>query len=283
MLCVAFGISLFELGLPSWAQTGATTSLTRLPPAESPVETAQLLPTPALPQTVAPPQPIVPHASFRKVQIFPRSEGMGTQVDPVQSPNGETAIVISGGVNVVIQGLSSDNLPQALGPLGDIDIEADRVVIWGYDLASLSGSTRRGDEPLQIYMEGNIVFRQGDRTVFADRYFYDVPHQTGTVINAELLTPIPQQGLYQYPGLVRLRASALRQLDQSHFVAQDGLVTSSRLEDPGYALESDQILFQDLQQTVVDPVTGQPIVAHQRLARGTNDYIFLDGVPIFYW
>ena len=33
--------------------------------------------------------------------------------------------------------------------------------------------------PLEIYMEGNIVFRQGDRTVYADRMFYDVRRQIG--------------------------------------------------------------------------------------------------------
>ena len=43
-------------------------------------------------------------------------------------------------------------------------------------------------------MEGNIVFRQGDRTVYADRMFYDARRQIGTILNAELLTPAAASG-----------------------------------------------------------------------------------------
>ena len=101
--------------------------------------------------------------------------------------------VISGGVNVVVQGLSVDGLPDTFGPLGDIDIETDRVVIWGIDISGgTAGTTQASDMPLEIYMEGNIVFRQGDRTVYADRMFYDVRRQVGIILNAELLAPVPQ-------------------------------------------------------------------------------------------
>src|SRR5207253_3489071 len=33
----------------------------------------------------------------------------------------------------------------------------------------------------------------------------------------------------------------------------------------------------------VDPVTGQPLIAHQRMARGTNNYLYVGSVPVFYW
>ena len=129
--------------------------------------------------------------------------------------------------------------------------------------------------PLEIYMEGNIVFRQGDRTVYADRMFYDVKRQIGVILNGELIAAVPQIGNSQYAGLVRLRAAALRQLDNAHFVAQNGLVTTSRLEDPSYAFTSDEIQFEDLQQPIVDPLTGapaidpatgRPLAVHKRMA-----------------
>ena len=225
--------------------------------------------------------------TFRKIIIHPRAEGTGAQFESFTSPTGEPAAIFSGGVNVVVQGLSSpsaDSLPQTLGPLGDIDIEADRIVIWGANLSGgLSGATQQSNEPLEIYMEGNIVFRQGDRTVFADRMFYDVRRQLGTILNAELIAPVPQQGINQYSGLVRLRAAAIRQLDQSHFQAQQGLFTTSRLEEPSYALESDEITFEDLQQPLVDPITGAPVVGHKRMARGSNNYLYVGDVPVFYW
>ena len=255
------------------------------PPQErAPLQTAQLMPTPALPQTVPPPPPGPPRASFRKIMILPRAEGMGPQVETAQSPTGEPVVLVSNGVNVVVQGLSSDSLPQTLGPLGDIDIEADRVVVWGVDTSGgLNGATQQSGAPLEIYMEGNIVFRQGDRTVFADRMFYDVRRQIGTIINAELLTSVPQAGNYQYPGLVRLRATAIRQLDQAHFQAQQGMFTTSRLEEPSYALEAEDITFEDIQQPLVDPITGAPIPGRRRMARSSNNYLYLGGVPVLYW
>jgi hypothetical protein len=260
-------------------------SATRLPPADPPLQTAQLLPTPALPQTVPAPLPRpLPRTTFRKVQIHARAEGMGPTGETLTTPQGEKVAVISGGVNIVVQGLSSDRLPQALGPLGDIDVEADRIVIWGVDLnGGLNGATQDSAEQLEFYMEGNIVFRQGDRTVYADRMYYDARQQIGTILNAELLTPVPPQGLNQYAGLVRLRAAAIRQLDQNHFLAQQGLFTTSRLEESSYAVESEEITFEDIERPLVDPITGAPTVGHQRMARGTNNYLYVGGVPVFYW
>ena len=276
----------------AFAQPQATSVYTRLPAIDAqqkqqqpPLQTAQLLPTPALPQTVYPPLPSAPpRSSFRKVIIHPREEGLGPNVESTQSPTGEPVIVISGGVNIIVQGLSTDSLPQTLGPLGDVDIEADRIVIWGIDANSgLAGATQSAGDPLEIYMEGNIVFRQGDRTFYADRMFYDVRRQIATILNAELLTTVPQAGNFQYPGLVRLRAAALRQLDQAHFLAQQGMFTTSRIEEPSYALEAEEITFEDLQQPIVDPITGAPAIAHKSLARSTNNYLYVGGVPVFYW
>jgi hypothetical protein len=263
------------------------------PPAA--VQPAQFAPLPlASPRAVPPPGPAVPQQpSFRRVQIFPRSD-VGPQAEWLTTPQGENVLVISGGVNVVVQGLSVQGLPEAFGPLGNVDIETDRAVIWtrGVNTGQLGELTQQGDLPLEIYMEGNIVFRQGDRTVYADRMFYDVRRQLGVVLNAELLTPLPELGGYQYQGLVRLKAAALRQLDQSHFVAQDGLVTTSRLEEPSYAFGSGLITFEDIQQSVIDPYTGQPLVnpltgapevAHRRLARSENNFLYIDGIPVLYW
>lgn len=218
---------------------------------------------------------------------------MGVNVGNATLPSGENVAIFTGGVNVVVQGLSIEGLPEELGPLGDVDLETDRAVIWGVPTGVIGGEAAQpGDRPLQIYMEGNIVFRQGDRTVFADRYFYDVQRQVGTVINAELLTPVPAIQGQQYEGLVRLRAAALRQLDRSRFVAQNGLVTTSRLEEPAYGVTAGTITFQDIQRPavnpvtgapVVDPATGRPVVAHDMLVESDSNFLEVAGVPVLYW
>jgi hypothetical protein len=258
-----------------------------------PVEQAQYT------QTVPAPGPVVPQrASFRKLQIFSRSD-IGYHIETLSSPQGEKVVALSGGVNIVIQGLSVQGLPAAFGPLGDVDIEADRVVLWGLDndaggLGQAGGKqvTQQNDKPLEIYMEGNIIFRQGDRTVYATRMFYDVRRQLGIILDAELLMPPPFVKGYQYQGLIRLKAAAINQLDHSRFVAHDGFVTTSRLEDPSYDLSGGTMTLTDTQQPLIDPATGQPVVdpqtgqprfAHENLLQSESNFLHIDGIPVFYW
>lgn len=273
-------------------------AVTRLPHIDPAVRPAQFAPPPLpYPQTVPPPASQSTTAApnrptFRKIQFFPRSAGGGWNLETVTSPTGENVAIITGGVNLVIQNLTVEGVPEAFGPLGDIDIETDRAVIWGVPaLANLGAATQPGDLPLEIYLEGNIVFRQGDRIMYADRMFYDVRQRRGIILGAELLTPVPQTEDFSYAGLVRLRAAALRQLDQSRFVAQDGLITTSRIEEPSYHFAAETIMFEDIQRSLPDPVTGapavdqtgQPVVQHQMLAQSQNNFLYVAGVPVFYW
>jgi hypothetical protein len=273
-------------------------TITRLPKFDPAVQQAQFAPPPLpYPQTVPPPDALVPAAPegqtrFRSIKIFPRAAGLGPNARTVTTPGGENVAVIDGGVNVVIQGLSLDGVPQEFGPLGDVDIETDRAVIWGVPALSDIGSAQPAELPLEIYMEGNIIFRQGDRTIYADRMFYDVRRQIGIVLNAELITPVPQVDDLRYSGLVRLRAAAIRQLDQQRFVAQGGLITSSLLEEPSYALTSDTLTFVDEQRPAIDPISGAPlidpltrqaVVDHNPRARSDNNFVYVGGVPVFYW
>ena len=84
-----------------------------------------------------------------------------------------------------------DNLPG----YGALDISADNIVIWTAGIAGARSETLQSNEvPLEIYMEGNVVFRQGDRTIYAQRMYYDVRGQVGTVLDVEILSPVPNFG-----------------------------------------------------------------------------------------
>ena len=54
--------------------------------------------------------------------------------------------------------------------------------------------------PLEIYMEGNIVFRQGERTIYAQRMYYDVRtrwarcYRPRSLAGAEILGPDAAEG-----------------------------------------------------------------------------------------
>ncbi|MGL4513943.1 MAG: organic solvent tolerance protein OstA [Lacipirellulaceae bacterium] len=233
--------------------------------------------------------------TFRTVEVAPRM-GAGLQAEVLTSPTGEDVAVLSGGVRVVITGVQGAALPTGIaGPGGAVDrveIETDRAVIWTRGGVSGTQFSQSGDKPLEFYLEGNIVLRQGERTIYAERMYYDARRQTGVILDAELLTPLPQTGNYQYRGLVRLKAESIRQLDESRFVADKALFTTSRIEEPGYSLRSDTITFEDYQAQLIDPATGQPAtdpftgapqIDRKQLATSEGNRVFLDRLPVLYW
>jgi len=253
-----------------------------LPPG-TPVPSGATLPESRPGQAV----PIVPSlpGGTRRDRVFPRSD-VPVQAKWFSDPATHQQIaVIDSGVNVVVEGLDFRG-----ASVGTIDISTDRLVIWtsGQQTPDLqSGAAQDGRVPLELYMEGNIVFRQGERIIYANRMYYDVPNTIGTVLNAEILTPVQS-----YAGLLRLHADVVKQTGQDHFVAQNAFLTSSRMGEPGYRLQSGMIDFQDLQQPrfdpatglpAADPTTGAPIYDHRRLATADSNFLFVGPVPIFYW
>jgi lipopolysaccharide export system protein LptA len=228
---------------------------------------------PAVPQAV-------PVAPARRLRAFPRSS-VPLAIKWFPSPSGgEWIAVITSGVNLVVDGVD---------PAGPLDISADRLVIWtqGQAQPDLGGSAAQSpDTPLELYMEGNVIFRQGQRVVEAANMFYDVPRSSGVITGATVLTPVDN-----YSGLVRLRADVLRQVDRSRFVAQQTGLTSSRLGVPSWEFRSRELSFTDEQvpipgpfgQPLVDPATGEPQVEHQQFITARGNTVTLGGVPVLWW
>lgn len=222
-----------------------------------------------------------PTGQNRRVLVRPRSDSR-VQSRTLNDPQtGEQMVIVDSGVRVVVEGA---------GTLGKLDIEADRIVLWTTGLADAlrSGENLQDSSlPLQIYMEGNIVFRQGDRVIYAERIYYDVRNQQGTVLNAEILTPAPS-----YNGLVRLKADVLQQVNDQQLVAYDSAVTSSRMGVPKYWLQQGSINIVDRRtpeidpftgQPVIDPRTGEPQIKHNYEATSRNNFLYMGGIPVFYW
>ena len=123
--------------------------------------------------------------------------------------------------------------------------------------------------PLEFYLEGNIIFRQGERVINAQRMYYDVPNHLGTILNADVLTPVRN-----YQGLLRLHADVVQQTGPDRYFAENGFLTSSRMGEPSYRLQSGGIYFEDIQRPVIDPLTGQPA---RDPDEGTNPWSIIKG------
>lgn len=237
------------------------------------------------PETIPAPTPSTTSAP-RRVLVQPRTTVPLQARSFTDATRQEQITLIDRGVKITIDGLAEDRL----GELGRIVILADRVVVWSSPLDELNvsqESIQRGETPLEFYLEGNIVFAQGDRVIYADRMYYDVQRRTGTILNAEVLTPVPD-----YQGLLRLKADVVQQLDEENFQAFGAAVTSSRLGVPSYWFQAGNVTFRDVQtpianpftgQVQIDPRTGEPAVDHELLATSRNNFIYLEGFPIFYW
>ena len=209
---------------------------------------------------------------------------MPTQGQVFAVPNSTQQIaIIQQGANVVVDGVDE---------FGSIDVDADNIVMWTEGPLNPEGdSLQPKDKPLEIYMEGNVVFRQGERIVYAQRMYYDARRQTGIVLAAEILTPLPQQGTTSYQGLVKLRAEVIQQVGPDRFLAQNASVTSSRFGVPGYELRSSLMTYDDLQHPRINPATGAPevdstgapVIDHQQMVTSRNNVVYVEQVPVFYW
>jgi hypothetical protein len=233
-------------------------------------------------EPVAPGPPIIgPPPGMVRIRLQGRSAvNADAELNTINPNTNEMVAIIKSGVNIIVDGL--DNF-------GSIDVETDNLVIWTE--GALQGneegqSLQSKDRPLEIYMEGNVVFRQGERIIHAQRMYYDVRRQTGIVLSAEVLTPVPK-----YEGLLKLRADVLQQLGPDRFLAQNASLTSSRFGVPGYELRSGLMTYEDVQHPRINPLTGAPevdstggpIIDHEKLATSRNNFLYIEQVPVLYW
>lgn len=217
----------------------------------------------------------------QSVEIVPRN-GIASNIQFIQRPNatpqGETVAVANEGVTVVIRDVQAQ-LEGGSYELGTVTISADHVVAWTPLLQNMFNSDTPVEVEGEMYLEGDIVFRQGERIIYANRMYYNVARRLGIVLAAEVVATTPQ-----YDGLVRLKADVLQQLGQGDFIANGAAVTTSRLGTPRYWLQSQQIRFTDSETTSVDPYSGQATVVDRDMrATSRNNFVYLAGFPVLYW
>ncbi|MEZ6137109.1 MAG: organic solvent tolerance protein OstA [Pirellulaceae bacterium] len=239
-------------------------------------------PFPAPGPQVALQVPTTPYAA-KTVQFFARNSSTNLGFMPSTDPNGEAIAQITGGFRLVISGVRLTSSSGTVTEIGDVSLEADNAVAWirgnAQDILK-GGVTSTPERPIELYLDGNIVFSQGNRVIYADRMYYNVSSEYGMVLSAEVLTPVPQ-----YQGLLRLKADVLQQRDRQHLRAYGAAITSSRLGVPRYWLQADEVELDDERDE-----TDLSVFAPTDARRGTNmratannNFVYLAGLPIAYW
>ncbi len=221
---------------------------------------------------------------------------MTSQRAPNRTPP-EQVTIITGGVNVRIEGLD-----QRIGgkPIGMVELSADRMVIWSRsDIATgaSEGVVQAQDEPFEIYMEGNIIIRQGDpnngqlmRECKAETATFDARDNKALLLNAELKTYLPS-----IQGTIRVWAERLRQLGPNTFHGTHVWSTTSPYGKPGVRVQSTDVFLEERERQQssifgpdanepqqVNPATGEPDPQTQNWITSLNNVFFIEDVPVFY-
>ena len=216
---------------------------------------------------------------MRRIRFFPRSL-VPFQVESFPSTETtppEQVIVITGGVTVLVDGVAG---------FGMVDLSADRIVVWTRRDTTDDFSpeiVQSSDTPLTMYLEGNIVIRQGLHLVKASQAVYDARDDRALILDADLRTFIPA-----IQDDIRIRAQRMRQLSQNSFYAQNAWVTASDFGRPGYRLQaSDVFMEQRFVEPLfgprrIDPSTGAPLVEQVPWVTSLNNTLFIEEVPVAY-
>ena len=216
----------------------------------------------------------------RSVEILSRGAVRPPQLETINRPElGETLILARGGVTVLIRDVTAQLPNGELLELGTISLSADRVVGWLPLVTNLfNGTADLSQAEGELYLEGDIVFRQGERIIYANSMYYNINAERGIVLDAEAITTIPD-----YLGVVRLKADVMQQVAKGNFIAFDAAVTTSRMGVPRYWLQSEQLQLQDRDRIMPDPVTGLPVNRSEPFVSSRDNFVYFGGVPILYW
>lgn len=285
-------------GAVQWNPSGGTNSSNLLPATGLviPEDGSQPYPAAGLPQTPAenvPPFPVAgqvalqvptpqPNFGAKSVTVLPKGKG-ALNFSLVPDPTtGESVAQIRGGFQVIVRDVQVAQSDGTQLDLGTVTLEADNAVMWLKNVGTdgSGGFVSTPDRPIEFYMEGNIVFNQGQRVIYADRMYYNVSSEYGMILSAEILTPVPQ-----YQGLLRLKADVLQQRNRKNYMAYGAAITSSRMGVPRYWLQANEVNLQDERNEAdvqsFDTLSGTGPTNMR--ATSTNNFVYLGGVPIGYW
>ncbi len=216
----------------------------------------------------------------KTLEILSRNPSLPTQIEQVDRVEAnESLIVARGGVTLMIRDVTAQMPSGELMELGTVSLSANRVVGWLPLMSRLfEGSADISQAQGELYLEGDIVFRQGERIIYAESMYYNAATEQGMILDAEAITTVPN-----YQGIVRLKSEVMQQVSAGNFVAFDAAVTSSRMGVPRYWLQSERLRLTDRQRLVNDPITGLPVIDQEPFVESNNNFVYFGGVPLLYW
>jgi hypothetical protein len=215
---------------------------------------------------------------FRLITVNPRGDNdLSFLMDPYPNNPDRGILVFPKGFNIIIEGITGEEMLSG----STVDISADSAVVWMDEPSKLVGGRRHKDDSnndFELYLEGNISFRDAEQTIQAKRMYYDAKNKVAYILDGRLETPI--KNIKNITGIIRLRAEILRQLGDGLFTAKNSEITTSQLGEPSYALRS-RMLTLNHHVPASSLLTAEPQT--KRVLTAENNFIVLKNIPVFYW
>lgn len=216
---------------------------------------------------------------FRRISLLPRGDNdqMSMRLEPYPNNPERGIAVITKGLNLIIEGVTGEDLL-----MGDIvDISADHAVIWTNSLTKIRENNDIKEESnldFELYLEGNIIFRDGERTIEANRMYYDAKNRIAYILDGRLSTPLV--GIKNITGSIRVKAEIIQKLGDGMFSAKNTLVTTSQLGEPTYSLRSRTMT---LTERFASARWGEEEPRKQQILVAEGNYLAARNIPVFYW
>jgi hypothetical protein len=163
-----------------------------------------------------------------------------------------------------------------------LELQADNAVIYYSGRQLVVDGEQTGDENIlakgaaeAIYMSGDVVMTEGQRTIRSDEVYYDFQRKKAVVVNAEMRTFDVSRGIPIY-----VRAAKMRQVAENEFAAENVTLTSSEFYKPQISAEASSV---DIVDTTVIDQQGGASSDKSYDARMQNVRLKLGDATIFYW
>lgn len=128
-------------------------------------------------------------------------------------------------------------------PAGLMEIEADSVVAWRGTTPATEASPGQLGQISDLYVTGDVVLRQGQRTLYADDLYFDLRQTRGLARNVVLRTFDAARNVPIY-----VRARELRQVAENEYEGDDVVLTTSEFWTPQASLAAARIRVLDRTQ-----------------------------------
>ncbi|MDR3182736.1 MAG: hypothetical protein LBT89_07440, partial [Planctomycetaceae bacterium] len=119
--------------------------------------------------------------SFRRLSLNSRGDtNINISFEAYPNDPNRGILVLTGGLNLIIEGITTNDI--LTGSI--IDISADNAVVWMTNPSKLnSGSAHKevDSNDFEIYLEGNIIYRDGPRVIQAGKMYYDAKNKVAYV------------------------------------------------------------------------------------------------------